>query len=73
MSEERDSQSTDWSVATWEGSRRLQLLHWSRLTLRQKLEALEEMNELAEHFAELRRSGKLRQGSGDVDTQEGAG
>lgn len=40
----------DWSLTTWEGSRREQLRRWRKLTLRQKLEALEEMDELAERF-----------------------
>lgn len=38
----------DWSVTTWEGSRREQLRRWRALTVRQRLEALDDMTELAE-------------------------
>ena len=36
----------DWSLCTWEGSEREQLRRWSTLSLRRKLEALEEMCDL---------------------------
>lgn len=64
MSKEQKNQSADWNAATWEGHRRQQLQLWSRLSLRQKLEALEEMTELAEHFAKLRQAGCLKHGRG---------
>jgi len=32
----------DWSVTTWEGSRREQLRRWSKLSFREKMEGLEE-------------------------------
>lgn len=38
----------DWSLTTWEGSRREQLRRWSELSLREILLAQEEMQELAE-------------------------
>ena len=36
----------DWQVTTFDGARREQLRRWSRLTLRQVILALEEMEEL---------------------------
>ena len=50
----------DWSLTSWEGSRRAQLRRWRALNLRQKLLALEEMTEIAEHFGWMRETGKLR-------------
>jgi hypothetical protein len=37
----------DWSLTTWDGSRREQLRRWSQLTMDEILEAQEEMAELA--------------------------
>lgn len=45
----------DWSLCTWEGSRRAQHRAFLALSLRQKLEAVEEMADLARHFQEERR------------------
>ena len=50
----------DWSLTSWEGSRRAQLRRWRALSLRQKLLALEDMTEIAEHFGRMREMGKLR-------------
>jgi hypothetical protein len=50
----------DWSLTSWEGSRRAQLRRWRALSLRQKLLALEEMTEIAEHFGRMRETGKMR-------------
>ena len=33
----------DWSLTTWEGSRRAQLREWAKLSLTKKWEAVEEM------------------------------
>ena len=41
----------DWSLITWEGSRRAQLRRWCALTLRERLRAVEGMVDLARHFA----------------------
>lgn len=38
----------DWSKTTWEGSRREQIRRWSRLSLKEIIQALEEMEILAE-------------------------
>jgi hypothetical protein len=49
-----------WEKTTWEGNRR-EYVRWGlRLTVRERLEALDEMVELARHFAELRAQGKIR-------------
>ena len=42
-----DDTAIDWSLTTWEGSRREQLRRWSQLTLEEILQAQEEMAELA--------------------------
>ena len=53
MPEEPDKpDDIDWSLTTWEGSRREQLRRWSELTFDEILEAQEEMAELAENLAD---------------------
>ncbi|HUO82395.1 MAG TPA: hypothetical protein VM616_06000 [Gammaproteobacteria bacterium] len=47
MSEkEGESDDIDWSVTTWEGSRREQLRRWAALPLERLVAAVEEMEEL---------------------------
>jgi hypothetical protein len=43
-------ESIDWSLTTWEGSRREQLRRWAALSLEEILLAQEEMRELAERL-----------------------
>jgi len=50
----------DWSLTTWEGSRREQLRRWSELSLREILLAQEEMQELAEKLGPVDLSGMAR-------------
>jgi hypothetical protein len=50
----------DWSLTSWEGSRRAQLRRWRALSLRQRLLALEDMTEIAEHFQRMRETGRMR-------------
>lgn len=45
------TESIDWSLTTWEGSRREQLRRWSQLTLEEIVRAQEEMQELSERLA----------------------
>lgn len=52
--EEYDQAYIDWTLTTWEGSRREELRRWRWLTLREKLQAVEEMGDLASHFREQR-------------------
>ena len=49
----------DWSLTTWEGSRREQLRRALSLTLRERLQAVEDMAEVAERFREMRATGKF--------------
>ena len=44
----------NWNLTTWEGSRREQLRRARRLTLREKLIALDDMQDFASHFQKLR-------------------
>jgi hypothetical protein len=56
MPENDPLDSFDWSLATWEGSRREQLRRWSELTLEEIIRAQEEMAELSERLADSRRA-----------------
>jgi hypothetical protein len=49
-------QEIDWESCTFEGSEREQFRVWSRLPLRRKLMALEEMGDLAGKMLEWRKS-----------------
>jgi hypothetical protein len=44
-----------WDSCTWEGARREQLRRWCKLTLRQKLQAVEAIVEMNARFAKMRR------------------
>ena len=47
-------QGFDWSLTTWEGSRREQMRRWAQLTLEEILQAQEEMAEMNEQLATAR-------------------
>jgi hypothetical protein len=49
----------DWSLTTWEGSRRAQLSRALTLTLRDRLLVLDGMAEIAERLRRMRETGKL--------------
>ena len=51
----RDREDIDWSLTTWEGARREQLRRWRKLSLYEKLRAVEEMGELTRRFAQARK------------------
>jgi len=51
---ESQTKAFDWSVTTFEGSRREQLRRWARLPLEQLIAALEEMQELSYELAATR-------------------
>jgi hypothetical protein len=53
---ETSRQEIDWESCTFEGAEREQLRVWSGLPLRQKLQAVEEMGELANKSLEWRKS-----------------
>jgi len=57
----------DWSLTTWEGSRREQLRRWSELSLREILLAQEEMQELAESLAQDQSAVNKRKPSSSAD------
>ncbi|HEX7060951.1 MAG TPA: hypothetical protein VF200_03225 [Woeseiaceae bacterium] len=58
--EDEANHDIDWSLTTWEGSRRAQMRHWMSLTLRERLKAVDEMDEVARHFEAMRRQGKFK-------------
>jgi len=45
-----------WETATWEGSRRAQLRAALSMTVRERLQALEDLSELAERLAAMPRT-----------------
>ena len=49
----------DWSVTTWEGSRREQLRAWSRLSFDEVLAALEEMEDFQRDMAAAARERRM--------------
>ena len=51
---EQQANDIDWSLTTWEGSRREQLRRWAALPLERVILAIEEMQDLAEHFRRMR-------------------
>lgn len=57
-------QGTDWSVTTWEGSRRAQLRHALTLLLRERLEAVEGLADVARRFEEMRATGEFTSAAG---------
>lgn len=64
MSENRDD--IDWSLTTWEGSRRAQLRRALALTLRERMEAVEGMADVARRFEEIRRAGGFKKAAGEM-------
>jgi hypothetical protein len=48
----------DWSVTTYDGARREQLRRALALTLRERLQAVEDMAEVAERFRQMRETDK---------------
>jgi len=46
----------DWELTTWEGNRRLQRQRFRTLSLYEKFMIIEQMNEVADFFAERRRT-----------------
>lgn len=49
------SSNPDWSTATWEGSRRAQIRRNLQLTVRERLEALEDLTETSDRLARTAR------------------
>lgn len=59
----------EWETGTWEGSRRAQLRTALRLTVRQRLEALESLTETSRHFAQMRGAGEFHYGDQTMHEQ----
>ena len=47
----------DWRLTTWDGSRREQLRRWAALPLERVILAIEEMQDLTEHFQQMHAEG----------------
>ncbi len=54
----------DWRLTTWDGSRREQLRRWAALPLERVILAIEEMQDLAEHFQRMHAEDRLTSASG---------
>ena len=52
-----------WESATWEGSRREQIRRALRLTIRERLQAAEELSDLSRAFQQMRAAGKFKPAS----------
>lgn len=52
----------DWSVTTYDGARREQLRRALALTLRERMQSLEDMAEVAERFRQMRETDKFSAG-----------
>jgi CRISPR-associated protein Csx17 len=61
----------DWSKTTFEGSRREQLRRWRELTVRQRLEALDRLSDLAGPF-EQQKTGQETTAGPPQDLHAGA-
>ena len=70
MSEAR--QDIDWSLTTWEGSRKAQLRRALELTLRERLEAVEGLADVARRFEEMRARGEFTSASGGAASMQAA-
>jgi len=65
-------QDVDWSLTTWEGSRRAQLRGAHEMTLRERLEAVEGLADIVRRFAEMRAKGEFTSASGDTGAKPSA-
>jgi hypothetical protein len=57
-----------WQKTTWDGARREYVRRALELTVRERLQALDEMGKLARRFEEMRAQGKFRSPKGSGDT-----
>ncbi|PCJ87222.1 MAG: hypothetical protein COA54_06895 [Thiotrichaceae bacterium] len=55
-----NNKNIDWEQTTWEGSRKAQLRQWLKLTLRERLQAVENMGEISQHFKQMREQGRFK-------------
>lgn len=61
---EPPADSIDWRLTTWDGSRREQLRRWAALPLERVILAIEEMQDLTEHFQRMHTEGGSTSASG---------
>ncbi|OGA51289.1 MAG: hypothetical protein A3F74_07945 [Betaproteobacteria bacterium RIFCSPLOWO2_12_FULL_62_58] len=59
-----------WEQTTWEGNRRAQLRHTLTLTLRERLQAVEDMAEVAQRFREMRARNGIRNEKESVEERK---
>ena len=52
-----------WALTTWEGSRREQIRRALRLTIRERLQAAEELSDVSMAFQQMRTAGKFKPAS----------
>ena len=52
--DEQQADDIDWSLTTWEGSRREQMRRWAALPLECIILAIEEMEEVSDRFRQAR-------------------
>ena len=50
----------NWSSVTWKGSRQEQMRRALRLTVRERLQAADELSEMLRHFQQMRVDGKFK-------------
>jgi hypothetical protein len=64
LKNEPPADSIDWRLTTWDGSRREQLRRWAALPLERVILAIEEMQDLTEHFQWMHAEGGSTAASG---------
>jgi len=64
---EESERDIDWSLTTWEGSRRAQLRRALTLTLRERLEAVEGLADVMRRLQEMRARGEFTHAGGRPD------
>ncbi len=68
---EPPAEGIDWRLTTWDGTRREQLRRWAALPLERVILALEEMQDLADHFRRMYAEGGFTSGLGSSATSQG--
>jgi hypothetical protein len=64
-----DHNEVGWEAGTWEGSRRLQLRRALKLTVRERLQALEALAETSDRLSEIRWMKRREPEMGTADGQ----
>lgn len=66
----KDRQDIDWSLTTWDGSRRAQLRHALTLTVRERLEAVEGLADVGRRFQQIRARGGFKPASPEAEAAQ---